>query len=122
MLLGDLLTAVQEKIPLKVVVFNNGSLGFVELEMKVEGLLDAYPTLRNPDFARLSEVMGFRGWRVDRNEALEAAMADFLGHPGPALLDVIVNRQELVMPPQVEATQVLGTMLYGAIEHDGLRS
>jgi pyruvate dehydrogenase (quinone) len=112
MLLGDLLTAVQEKIPIKVVVYNNGSLGFVELEMKVEGLLDAYTDLQNPDFAKLAEVVGFGAWRVERNEELEAAVIAFLAHPGPALLDVKVNRAELVMPPQVEASQVLGTALY----------
>jgi len=114
MLLGDLLTAIQEDIPVKVVVYNNGSLGFVELEMKVEGLLDAYTDLQNPDFAKLAEVIGFKGWRVDRNEDLEAAVIAFLAHPGPALLDVKVNRAELVMPAQVTTSQVLGTALYAA--------
>jgi pyruvate dehydrogenase (quinone) len=112
MLLGDLLTAIQEEIAVKVVVYNNGSLGFVELEMKVEGLLDAYTDLKNPDFAKLAEVIGFRGWRVERNEELEAAVVAFLAHPGPALLDVGVNRMELVMPPEIQASQVLGTALY----------
>jgi pyruvate dehydrogenase (quinone) len=112
MLLGDLLTAVQEDIPIKVVVYNNGTLGFVELEMKVEGMLDAYTDLKNPDFAKLAEVIGFRGWRVENNENLEEAVIAFLAHPGPALLDVKVNRMELVMPPQVEVSQVLGTALY----------
>jgi pyruvate dehydrogenase (quinone) len=114
MLLGDLLTAVQEKIPIKVVVFENGSLGFVELEMKVEGLLDSYTDLQNPNFAKLAEVIGFAGWRVERNEELEAAVIAFLAHPGPALLDVKVNRAELVMPPEVEPGQVLGMALYSA--------
>jgi pyruvate dehydrogenase (quinone) len=114
MLLGDLLTAVQEKIPIKVVVYNNGSLGFVDIEMKVEGLLDAYTDLENPDFAKLAEVIGFRAWRVERNEGLEAAVVAFLAHPGPALLDVKVNRVELVMPPKVEVPQALGTALYAA--------
>jgi pyruvate dehydrogenase (quinone) len=112
MLLGDLLTAVQERIPIKVVVYNNGALDFVELEMKVEGLLDAYTDLQNPDFSKLAEVIGLRGWRVERNEELEAAVVAFLAHPGPALLDVKVNRMELVMPPQVEASQVFGMALY----------
>jgi len=112
MLLGDLLTAVQEKIPIKVVVYNNSTLGFVELEMKVEGLLNAYTDLENPDFAKLAEVVGFRGWRVERNEDLEASVIAFLAHPGPGLLDVKVNRMELVMPPQVEASQVIGMALY----------
>jgi pyruvate dehydrogenase (quinone) len=114
MLLGDLLTAVQEKIPIKVVVYNNGALDFVELEMKVEGMLNAYTDLENPDFAKLAEVIGLRGWRVERNEELEAAVVAFLAHPGPALLDVKVNRLELVMPPEVEASQVFGMALYSA--------
>ena len=114
MLLGDLLTAVQEKIPIKVVVFNNGALDFVELEMKVEGLLDSYTDLENPDFSKLADVIGLRGWRVERNEELETAIFQFLAHPGPALLDVKVNRMELVMPPQVEASQVFGMALYSA--------
>jgi pyruvate dehydrogenase (quinone) len=114
MLLGDLLTAVQEKIPIKVVVYNNGTLGFVELEMKVEGMLDAFTDLQNPDFARLAEVIGLRGWRVERNEDLEEAVQAFLAHSGPALLDVKVNRMELVMPPKIEVSQVAGTALYSA--------
>jgi len=114
MLLGDLLTAVQEDIPIKVVVYNNGTLGFVELEMKAEGLLDAYTDLENPNFAALAEVIGFRGWRVDRNEDLEPAVTDFLAYPGPGLLDVKVNRAELVMPPSVAPSQVLGMALYSA--------
>jgi pyruvate dehydrogenase (quinone) len=114
MLLGDLLTAVQEEIPIKIVVYNNGSLDFVELEMKVEGLLNAYTDLKNPNFAKLAEVIGLAAWRVERNEDLEAAIIAFLAHPGPALLDVKVNRVELVMPAKVEPAQVMGMALYSA--------
>jgi len=114
MLLGDLLTAIQEQIALKIVVFNNGALGFVEIEMKVEGLLNTYTDLLNPDFGKLAEAIGFRGWTITRNEDLEPALIEFLAHPGPALIDVRVNRTELVMPPHIEADMVLGTMLYGA--------
>lgn len=114
MLLGDLLTAIQEDIAIKVVVYNNGSLGFVEMEQKVEGLLDAYTDLKNPDFARLAEAIGFYGRRVERADQLEQGIEDFLAHPGPALLDVRVNRYELVMPPKIEVGQVLHTALYSA--------
>jgi pyruvate dehydrogenase (quinone) len=114
MLLGDLLTAIQEEIPLKVIVFNNGTLGFVELEMKIEGLLNAFTDLQNPDFGKLAEVMGFRGWTVDHNEKLEPALLEFLPYSGPALLDVRVNRTELVMPPHIEPGVVFGAALYGA--------
>ena len=114
MLMGDLLTAVQNDIPIKVVVFNNGSLGFVEMEMKIEGILDAYTKLRNPDFSRIAEATGFGAWRVDHGDGLESAVSAFLAHPGPALLDVKVNQMELVMPPAIEIGQAASTALYGA--------
>jgi pyruvate dehydrogenase (quinone) len=114
MLLGDLLTAIQENLPIKVCVFNNSSLGFVELEQKVEGLLDAYTALKNPDFAQVARAIGFHGQRVEAPQDLEAAVAEWLAQPGPALLDVVTDRYELVMPPRVSAGQVLGTALYSA--------
>lgn len=114
MLLGDLLTAVQENIAIKVIVYNNGSLGFVEMEQKVEGLLDAFTELKNPDFARLADAMGIYGRRVESADTLDEAIQDVLSRPGPALLDVRVNRYELVMPPKVEPGQVLHTALYSA--------
>jgi len=114
MLLGDLLTAVQEKLPIKVVVLNNASLNFVELEQKVEGLLDNYTDLLNPDFAKLAEVIGFYGRKVTVADELDAAVQEFLAHPGPALLDVHTNPAELVMPPKVEFAQVADTALYAA--------
>jgi thiamine pyrophosphate-dependent acetolactate synthase large subunit-like protein len=98
MLLGDSITAVQEKIPIKVAVFDNGTLGFVELEMKVEGLLDAYTNLENPDFAKVAQAIGFHAQRVEPAEQLETAVRDWIAAPGPALLDVVTDRMELVMP------------------------
>jgi pyruvate dehydrogenase (quinone) len=85
MLLGDLIPAIQEKIAIKVAVIKNGSLGFVELEMKVEGLLDAYTDLQNPDFSRVAEAIGLYGQRVEKPEDLEGAIKAWLAHPGPAL-------------------------------------
>ncbi len=114
MLMGDLLTTVQEKLPIKVVVYDNASLDFVDIEQKVEGLLEAYTDLVNPDFARVAEAVGLWGRRVERPEDLEQAVIDFLAAPGPALLDVVTDRYELVMPPKVEAAQVFGTALYSA--------
>lgn len=114
MLLGDLLTAVQEKLPIKVAVFNNSALDFVEIEQKVEGLLDTYTDLLNPDFGRVAEAMGLWGRRVEQAEDLEAAVRDWLATPGPALLDVVTDRFELVMPPKVEPGQVAGMALYSA--------
>ena len=113
MLMGDLLTLKQENLPVKLLVYNNGSLGFVEMEQRVEGLLDAFTDLENPDFARLAEACGLRGWRVDRADRLEDAMQAWLAAAGPAVLDVRVNRMELVMPPRIEAGQVASTALFG---------
>jgi pyruvate dehydrogenase (quinone) len=114
MLLGDLLTAVQEKIPIKIAVYNNSSLGFVELEMKVEGLLDSYTNLTNPDFAAVARAIGFQARRVEHAEDLESAVREWLAAPGPALLDVVTDRMELVIPPKIEMAQVYGTALYSA--------
>lgn len=113
MLMGELLTLVQEKIPLKLVVFHNDSFGFVEMEQRVEGLVDHYTGLHNPDFAKLAEACGIASWHVENADALEPAMDAWLRHDGPALLDVKVNQMELVMPPKIEASQVAGTALFG---------
>ncbi|MBP1852830.1 thiamine pyrophosphate-dependent enzyme [Rhizobium halophytocola] len=114
MLMGDLLTLVQEKLPVKLLIFNNASLGFVEMEQRVEGMLDAYTELKNPDFSKLAEVCGFWGGRVERASELEGKMREWLATDGPALLDVKVNRMELIMPPKVEMSQVASTALFGA--------
>lgn len=114
MMLGDLLTAVQENLPIKVAVFNNSALDFVEIEQKVEGLLDTYTGLINPDFSQVATAIGFRGWRVEKSEDLDAAVQAWLNEPGPALLDVVTDRFELVMPPKVKAGQVAGMALYSA--------
>ena len=114
MLMGDLLTAVQEKLPIKIAVFNNGALGFVEIEQKVEGLLDAFTDLHNPDFARLAEAIGIRGRRAEKPKAVKGAVREWPATPGPALLDVVVARNELVMPPKIEVNQLFGTALHSA--------
>lgn len=114
MLMGDLLTLVQQQIPLKIVVYNNSSLSFVELEQKVEGLLDAYTELKNPNFGEVATAMGLWGRRVEQEAELDVAISQWLAQPGPALLDVVVNPMELVMPPKVEAGQVASTALYSA--------
>lgn len=114
MLMGDLLTLKQENLPVKLLIFNNGSLGFVEMEQRVEGLLDSYTDLENPDFAALAHVCGIAGYRVNDADDLEGKMQSWLAEDGPALLDVPVSRMELVMPPEVEAGQYLSTALFGA--------
>ena len=114
MLLGDLITAVQEKIPIKVAVFNNSSLGFVELEQKIEGLVDGFTKLENPDFSRVAEALGFWGRVVKDAEVLEEAVREWLSQPGPALLDVHTDKMELVVPAKIEPAQVFGMALYSA--------
>jgi pyruvate dehydrogenase (quinone) len=112
MLLGDLLTLKQMRLPVKIVVFNNSSLGFVELEMKAAGLLDFGTELQNPSFADVANATGLLGIRVERPEELRPALERALAHPGPALVDVIVNRQELSMPPTIKLGQMAGFGLY----------
>lgn len=112
MLLGDLLTIVQEKLPIKIVVVNNQSLNFVELEQKIEGLLDNYTYLLNPDFGKVAESMGIFGMTQKTGDGLEEAVQKFLAHDGPALLDVYTNPVELVMPPEPNFEQVKSTSMY----------
>jgi pyruvate dehydrogenase (quinone) len=111
MLLGELLTLHQLKLPVKLVVFNNSSLGFVELEMKAAGLLDFATDLVNPNFSQLAESAGILGLRVEKPEELAPAVKEALSHDGPALVEVLVNRQELSMPPTITAEQAKGFSL-----------
>lgn len=113
MLLGELLTLVQNGIAVKTVVFNNSSLNFVELEMKADGLVSFGTDLDNPDFAAVAESVGIRGWSVQKSSELPAAVAEFLAHDGPALLDVTVARQELSIPPTISIAQATGFTLWG---------
>jgi pyruvate dehydrogenase (quinone) len=112
MLLGDLLTLRQLELPVKLVVFNNHALGFVELEMKAAGLIDYGTELVNPDFAKLAESAGVFSARVERPEQLTPALTAALAHDGPALVEVLVHRQELSMPPTISLDQAWGFSLY----------
>jgi pyruvate dehydrogenase (quinone) len=108
MLMGDFLTLNQHKLPVKVVVYNNGSLGFVALEMKGAGFLETGTDLVNPDFAAMARAVGIHAIRVEDPGALEGAVKEVLAHPGPALLDVVVAKQELALPPTITPGQVKG--------------
>jgi len=112
MLLGDLLTLRQLNLPVKVVVFNNGSLGFVELEMKAAGWPSYGTDLVNPNFAKLAESADIKGIRVEAPEDLRPALQIAIDHEGPCLVDVKVNRQELSMPPTITVQQALGFSMY----------
>ena len=112
MLMGDLLTLRQLRLPVKVVVFNNGSLGFVELEMKAAGILEFATDLQDPDFARMADAVGVKGLKAERPEEVRPVLLEALKHDGPALVEVKVNRQELSMPPTISPDQVRGFSLY----------
>ncbi len=112
MLMGEFITAIQEKLPVKIVVFNNGTLGFVELEMKASGFLDFGVDLHKPDFAAMAKAAGVHAHRVEDPGDLADAAREMLAHDGPALLDVVTARQELVMPPKTEMSQVAGFSLW----------
>jgi pyruvate dehydrogenase (quinone) len=112
MLMGDLITLTQMKLPVKVVMFNNGVLGFVALEMKAAGFVDTNVSLENPDFAAMATAMGIFARRVEDPGDLPGAMKEMLAHNGPALLDVITAKQELSMPPTITPEEIKGFSLW----------
>ena len=112
MLFGELVTLLQNSLPVKVVVFNNSSLQFVELEMKAAGIVNFGTDLHNPDFAAVAAAMGMFGRRVEHPADLEQALADAFAHDGPAVVDVITARQELSIPPAITVEQAKGFSLY----------
>jgi pyruvate dehydrogenase (quinone) len=112
MLLGELLTVTQNRLPVKMVVFNNASLNFVELEMKAAGFVNYGTDLVNPDFAAVANAMGIKGIRVEKSKDLPGALKEAFAHDGPALVDVLTEREELAIPPAVTAEQVKGFTLY----------
>jgi pyruvate dehydrogenase (quinone) len=112
MLMGDFISLVQLGLPVKVVVFNNGALSFIELEQRASGFLSTGTELKNPNFAAMAEAIGIRGIRVERPGEVEAAIADALAHDGPVLVDAVVNRAELSMPPKITAAMAEGFTLY----------
>ena len=112
MLMGDLLTLRQQDLPVKVIVFKNDSLAFVELEMKAAGILDYGTDLHNPDFAKIAEGAGLLGLRAETPDQVEPMIAQALKHDGPALVEVLVSRQELSMPPTITYEQAKGFSLF----------
>ena len=112
MLMGDLITLTQVELPVKIVIFNNGVLGFVALEMKAAGFVESGTDLQNPDFAAMARAMGIHAVRVEDPGDLAKAVRDVLDHDGPAVLDVVTARQELSMPPTITLEQVKGFSLW----------
>lgn len=114
MLLGELITLHQLSLPVKVVVFNNSALSFVELEMKAAGIVTYGTDLDNPDFSALARAAGLFGVRAGRVDELEDALRTAFAHDGPALIDARVDRQELSLPPNITLEQLKGFTLFAA--------
>ncbi len=112
MLLGEIITLRQQKLPVKIVVFNNGALSFVELEMKAAGIMTFGTDLDNPDFAGIARACGLYGQRVDKAGDLEDALRAAFEHDGPSLVDVRTARYELSLPPKLTYGQIKGFTLY----------
>ena len=112
MLMGDFLSLVQLGLPVKVVVFNNGALGFIELEQKSSGFPSIGTDLKNPDFAAMAEAVGVRGIRLERPSEVDGGIAAAFAHDGPVLIDALVNRTELAMPPAITVEMAKGFSLY----------
>jgi pyruvate dehydrogenase (quinone) len=112
MLMGDFLSLKQLKLPVKIIVFNNGALSFVELEMKAAGLLTYGTSLIDTDFSKLAEAAGILGLRAEKPEQVKPILNQAIEHSGPALVDVVVNRQELLIPPSINLAQISGFTLY----------
>jgi pyruvate dehydrogenase (quinone) len=112
MMMGDLLTLRQLNLPVKIVVFNNGALAFVEIEMKAAGILNYGTELDNPSFADIARATGMHGVRVEKPDDLENALRSAFDTAGPALIEVMVARQELSLPPKVSLSQMAGFSLW----------
>jgi pyruvate dehydrogenase (quinone) len=112
MLMGDLLSLRQLQLPVKVIVFKNDALAFVELEMKAAGILDFATDLQNPDFAKMAEAAGLLGLTAETPDQVRPMITQALKHEGPALVEVVVDRQELVMPPTISLEQMAGFSLF----------
>jgi len=112
MLMGDVLSLKQHELPVKVIVFKNDALAFVELEMKANGFLNFATDLHSPDFTKIAEGAGLLGLRAETPDQVEPAIAQALKHDGPALVEVLVARQELSMPPTIFYDQAKGFSLF----------
>ncbi|MES1258584.1 MAG: pyruvate dehydrogenase [Acidobacteriota bacterium] len=111
MLMGDLLTLMQYNLPVKIVLFNNGVLGMVKLEMEVAGLPDWQTDLKNPNFANVAQAIGLKGIRIEDPGDLQSGIAEALQYRGPALIDVVTDPNALSMPAHITADQIEGFAL-----------
>ena len=114
MLMGDLLTLVQYELPIKLIVYNNSTLGMVKLEMRVAGYEDFGVDVKHTDFARMAEAVGIRGIRIDDSGDLEKSLVTAFRHNGPVLIDIVTNPDSLALPPKIHANEIAGYGLYVA--------
>jgi pyruvate dehydrogenase (quinone) len=112
MLMGDFLSLVQLGLPVKVVVFNNSALGFIEIEQKSSGFLDFGTSFKNPNFAAMAEASGVRGIRIEEPADVDKGIAAALAHDGPVLVDAVVSRMVLPIPPAITTEMAKGFTLY----------
>ena len=112
MLMGDMLSLKQLDLPVKVVIFNNGALGFIELEQKSSGFVDFGTGFDNPDFAAMANACGIKGIRIADPADLERGIDEALAHPGPVVIDAVVERMEMAMPPKITTEMAKGFTLY----------
>jgi pyruvate dehydrogenase (quinone) len=112
MLMGDLLSFRQNQLPVKVIVFKNDALAFVELEMKAAGTPEFATDLHNPNFAKMAEAAGLLGLTAETPDQVRPMITRALEHDGPALVEVVVHRQELSMPPTITLEQASGFGLF----------
>jgi pyruvate dehydrogenase (quinone) len=112
MLMGDFLSLVQLGLPVKVVVFNNSALGFIEIEQKSTGFLDYGTGFKNPNFAAMAEASGVRGIRLEDPADVDKGIAEALAHDGPVLVDAVVSKTVLPIPPAITTEMAKGFTLY----------
>ena len=112
MLMGDLLTLAQYELPIKLILYNNSTLGMVKLEMRVAGYQDFGVDVKNPNFAKLAEAVGIRGFHVEDPADLRASLKEALRHEGPVLVDVATDPNVLAFPPKIDAKETMGYSLY----------
>jgi pyruvate dehydrogenase (quinone) len=108
MLLGDLMTISQYQVPVKIIIFNNRSLGMVKLEMLVQGYMDWQTDMVNPDFVKVAEAMNIKGWEAKEPKDVKQVLIDAFNHDGPAVVSIFTDPNALAMPPTIKFEQVLG--------------
>ena len=112
MMMGDLMTIVQYKLPVKIIVFNNRTLGMVKLEMEVAGIPDLETEMLNPDFVKIAEAMGMHSINIDDPIKVKSGLEKAFLQKGPVLVSIWTDPNALAMPPKLEFDQMKGLALY----------